>query len=359
MNFIYFKNFYGARMCRIRLLVKSFFWGVACLLAPQTNALACELGVFSSSTSVKVPANITASRDAYVPGTLVGPNALTSEKTSVIYNDCKAEMTITATALGTPVPGVTYRVDGQTHPVYETGVPGVGFAVMAGVQQQSTGGWTVLGPGEIEVAKVPASNYKWYTVFRVALVFSGQIETGSYTSKPRPMFRFRISGSNGYSDSRTISLDPFTLNVTASGCSLTSAANSNISLSRVYAGKLAAVGDVSDVVGTTSLQVSCRGTVDVYVTMTDVANPVNTTDVLSLSSGSTARGVGLRLYRANDASKISFGPDSSAKGNTNQWFVGRGRDNTLSIPLAVRYVRTGPLTAGTVNAATTFTFSYQ
>lgn len=56
---------------------------------------------------------------------------------------------------------------------------------------------------------------------------------------------------------------------------------------------------------------------------------------------------------------ISFGPDSANFGTTNQWLVGNSTGTNISIPLSVRYIRTGPINPGTVKAAATFTMSYQ
>ncbi|MFG9466488.1 fimbrial protein, partial [Pseudomonas paraeruginosa] len=96
-----------------------------------------------------------------------------------------------------------------------------------------------------------------------------------------------------------------------------------------------------------------------FVTFTDAVNPTNTSDVLSLSSGSTATGVGIQIRR-DDNTAIKFGPDSTVANNVNQWKVGEYGNVEVSIPLKAGYKKTGQkVTAGTANGTATFTFSYQ
>lgn len=109
----------------------------------------------------------------------------------------------------------------------------------------------------------------------------------------------------------------------------------------------------------------CKGGIpgsltNAYVTLTDVANPGNIGNVLTLSKTSVAKGVGVQIRKGEQI--LGFGPDSNATGNRNQWFAGavaygQGR---LDIPLTARYVKTGEnVTIGSANAAATFTISYQ
>ncbi len=123
------------------LLRKACLIGLTGLLAQQAQAELCDRGVFSSSVSVIVPSTITGSRDAYEPGTLVSAGTLSAPKQNVLYSDCTPTR-VTATGIGKPVPGVVYVLDGRAHQVYDTGVPGIGYAVMASV------GWNAQGARE-------------------------------------------------------------------------------------------------------------------------------------------------------------------------------------------------------------------
>lgn len=138
-------------------------------------------------------------------------------------------------------------------------------------------------------------------------------------------------------------------------CSVTTAAI-DVALPSVEVGELSPVGTAA---GNTPFRIglSCGGGANVYVTLTDATNPGNTSQNLTLASGSTASGVVLRVLNA-DGTIVSYGPDSAAAGNTHQWLVGPS-GSTNSIPLTVQYFATGTVGAGTVKGLATFTMSYQ
>ncbi|QFS40581.1 fimbrial protein [Burkholderia cepacia] len=95
-----------------------------------------------------------------------------------------------------------------------------------------------------------------------------------------------------------------------------------------------------------------------YITLTDATKSANRSNILNLTSNSTAEGVGIQIK--NGSTLVSYGPDSSAKGNPNQWFVTETGNAEIEIPLTARYVRTGAkLKGGTADGIATFTMSYQ
>ncbi|OLF53551.1 hypothetical protein BTN82_17315 [Pseudomonas chlororaphis] len=108
-----------------------------------------------------------------------------------------------------------------------------------------------------------------------------------------------------------------------------------------------------------TINLACSGgtqnaTTRVYMTLTDVANPGNRTDLLTLAPDSTAKGVGIRLM--NDNTAVRFGPETDASA---AWFVKQSGNGTISIPLSAHYIKTGTLKAGSVKAMATFTISYR
>lgn len=113
------------------------------------------------------------------------------------------------------------------------------------------------------------------------------------------------------------------------------------------------------------IRLSCSGgaqgtAIAAYVTLRDATTPTNTGKMLSLSKGSTAAGVRIEILKDDEV--LGYGPDSSAEGNTNQWFGGLVQQggSGLVIPLWARYVQTaGSVKAGTANGVATFTMSYQ
>ncbi|AJG19346.1 hypothetical protein RR42_m1951 [Cupriavidus basilensis] len=58
---------------------------------------------------------------------------------------------------------------------------------------------------------------------------------------------------------------------------------------------------------------------------------------------------------------MNFGPDSSVKGNKNQWLAGRSASGgVISVPLEARYIKTAEtIKPGAMSALSTITFSYQ
>ena len=115
-----------------------------------------------------------------------------------------------------------------------------------------------------------------------------------------------------------------------------------------------------------SIVLSCMGgdagtTINAYVTLTDTANPSNTSTTLSLNSSSEVAGLGVQILK--NGTPLGFGPESFKVGSTNQWFAGsiRQGQSTLNIPLEARYIQTwnNVYGGGRANANATFTVSYE
>uniref|UniRef100_UPI00128F9A61 fimbrial protein n=1 Tax=Aquitalea pelogenes TaxID=1293573 RepID=UPI00128F9A61 len=105
-----------------------------------------------------------------------------------------------------------------------------------------------------------------------------------------------------------------------------------------------------------SLPLNCPSPVNLYMTITDISAPGQTSNIVSLTSDSTAKGVGIQIQR--NGQPVFMGPDSSAAYTTNQFLVGT-LSGSINIPFSANYIRTGPVTGGSVKAITTFTLSYQ
>ncbi|WDH50944.1 fimbrial protein [Pseudomonas chlororaphis] len=102
----------------------------------------------------------------------------------------------------------------------------------------------------------------------------------------------------------------------------------------------------------------CSADVKVYIALTDASNPSNSSETLSLSPASTAKGVGFRV--THEGKVVSFAPDSSAPGTLNQWLVTNRPAAFFSIPMEVSYIRTNKdIQAGTAIGNITFNMSYQ
>lgn len=93
------------------------------------------------------------------------------------------------------------------------------------------------------------------------------------------------------------------------------------------------------------------------VTLSDAANPANTSDRLDLTRDSGARGIGVQVLRSGRP--LRFG--ANAPGNP--WLAGTAQGagpSVLEIPLRARYVQTAnAVVAGKANAQATITLSYR
>ncbi|MCR4469090.1 fimbrial protein [Burkholderia sp. SCN-KJ] len=144
------------------------------------------------------------------------------------------------------------------------------------------------------------------------------------------------------------------LTIMPNTCTVTTP-NIPVPLQPIAASKLNAVGMTAGDKGF-DIGLSCKSGSNVYVTLTDLTDPGNTGDQLTLTPDSTAKGVKLRILR--NGQPVGYGPDSAAIGNTNQWYVGPSA-TTTSIPLSAQYIATGQVSGGTVKGVATFTMSYQ
>jgi len=275
----------------------------------------------------------------------------------------------TATATGIPCALIeTAAVNGTEisagSGIYQTSVSGIGvsFYVVDGPSQtlitSTSGGYssgTINAPGNGTLPGIQAN-----------LVVTGQVVSGySLSGLPGVTVTFTPTGSCSSSTGITNTLPTNASNsvVVPVTCTVTTpSVNVNLPVTSLTA--LSAVGKTG---GDTRFPIglSCASGANVYITLSDVTTPANTSSLLTLAPSSTARGIKLRIL--NSAGPINFGPDSPAAGTTHQWFLGAS-SSINGVPLTVQYYRddTNPsgtdpatLSAGSVHAQATFTMSYQ
>ncbi|MBI6635906.1 fimbrial protein [Pseudomonas paralactis] len=246
--------------------------------------------------------------------------------------------------------------------VFFTGVAGIGVRYKVLATTRDYPGGVNAKIGVRYPIKQWAAGDSYQQEFSIELVKVGSISTTSVTVPSLTMYLCPDYGQPCWSR--------FTLQV--SGTSSVKVGPSckvstpviPVRLGKVSLSSFANIGDASSP-SYFSISLSCTGG-DVgvstypYVTLTDVVSPGNISDVLSLSTGSTASGIGIQVFHGDDL--LKFGPDSSAPDNVNQWKAGeikRG-EALFQIPLRARYVRTGKsMQPGTANGQATFTFSWR
>lgn len=361
------------RSARFRLPLaraKAMLVGGACaLILPVSAEAACtltgnQLFVFSDETArASGPADGTA-RASYIANS--GGRWLEYRVGDV--RTCTATFKQTLTINGSVVPGVTYQ--GRT--VFDSGIPGIGFTVNFYPYYWNAdgggGGSEVYARDRISVIRdvnTSAASSMQYGVSGMYIdwIVTGRIPPGTYRRPTRLLATFSHTGSGIPGRIDVPVFADLVLTSTTTGCQITSGNGLAVTLPRIASAMLKEVGSVSADSTPFSMGIQCDAGVSVYAAMTDVSNPANLGDVLGLSGASTAQGVGLKLYRNSESAALKFGPDSSAKGTANQWFVGKSAASgktTFTLPFTARYVKTAPkITPGEVYAGSTITFSYQ
>jgi len=176
------------------------------------------------------------------------------------------------------------------------------------------------------------------------------------TATNLPVLSLRYIGTDGRGES-TLARVTGTLRVISQTCRVS---NSSIvvPMPPIPSSALPSVGSTA---GETNFSINLNGCtvgLNLSMTMTDAGNAGNNSNVLSLGSGSTASGVGYQVLY--NSSPIRFGPDSSAVNAPNQIRLGVAAQDMFTVPLSVRYVRTGEtVTPGRAEGRATFTMSYQ
>jgi len=285
------------------------------------------------SSALSVP------RDKVVGTTMLA----TSSNPGLAWSGISCTITKTITINGTLVPGYAN--------VYQTGVGGLGI-IFYHTQNVSGGFITNNDPETLTGLSNGSTNHYVQAAFYV----TGPVQNGQLLTANLPTMNIAYSGSCITTVSATFTWSA-NIPVTALTCTVTTPTVS-VPLPSVPLTSLLPVGTVSSLStgNTATIGLSCASGSNVYVTLTDANNAGNRSTTLSLNPSSTAHGVALRLF--NGSTPVSFGPDSAVAGTQNQWLVGAS-SGVSSIPLTVQYLSTGPVTAGSVSAAATFTMSYQ
>ena len=349
---------------------------VGLLLAPVSKAADCYYGptrglqpdpyVYTYST------NALAKMNPAVPvGAILGSftTAIVSGRPNPEIN-CPGGFTYSFVGVGTPqlmdvttsplnpVPLLPRRTGAS---VYPTGIAGIGYIVM-----YMGGGW----PGyqaeyNITISRTKFLFTQYMTTYTVWFVKTGEITAGGVLSGEfgNWVAHSAIDGDVTYIKVQYSAPVPVTPDVPA--CTVTTP-SLNASLGTVAASGFRGAGSTAGTPATVTISLSCSGGVaatvtNMYMTMTDATDPGNTSNLLSLTGDSSATGIKVQLNLA-DNSIVSYGPDSSAAGNTNQFFVKEVAFGvpTVNIPVTARYIATGePITPGKADAMATFTMSYQ
>lgn len=317
------------------------------LILPSKGWAACTLtqtdGKVVSFLTITLPAWNPPSFDPTVP---VGTVLFNGTGTS---SGLGGELVCTS-AIGTG----TYAGSGQVGALetYPTGIAGVGIRIKGGV---NTSYWWPQSYTWTE----PSNKFIDGSYFTVELVktgpitaagaISGEIGTTTLNNQGnRVIRRIYINGS-------------LPIRPQVPTCKVTTP-SVVVPMGNVHASSFTGVGSTSPA-KPFNILLTCSGgtsgaTTGVYMTLSDVTNPGNRGDTLTLSSDSTAKGVGIQVL--DGTTVIKYGADSDQSGNLNQWYIGSVTNGSYTNSLTARYVQSASkITPGSANALATFTMSYQ
>lgn len=336
--------------------MRSFIFLCGLLITTSASALDWK----SDITLAPQPMTYSGPADSVVPGNVIG--STWSATVSVqqvfwcgyIFTCSKGTLEPSSSAVSS---GMSVTVDGVNYTVFETGVPGVGYII--GLKDFN--GSTYVPLQTAVTQSYPADGTNGYATdlgwsAKVTFIKTGTaLKSGVYQT---PTINAAIlTAYNNETKTAKVIINPTTITVTASGCTV-GTKSANVDLGTLDIRTLPTVGSTSPS-GSFTVGLTCDANIAVNAVMTDQTTPSNTSSVVTLTGESTASGVGVQFFY-NGTGPLMMGPDSSAAGTTNQFFIQTTTAaQTLSLPFQARYIRTGEIVPGTANALASITFSYQ
>jgi len=332
----------GSLKSQFRMKATVLLLSVLAALSP----LVCHAGCTENPTFVaKVlnsPASVTL--NPYVPvGTVLSTATFTGNSGSFTVNCTTTFSQFTYQGVGT-----------ATGNIYPTNIPGLG--VQLSNASGTTGNWPVT------TTIAPTTSYT--ATASVPTNFS-LIKTGPITANgtlPINVGNFVLPQQGNFVAFQINLATPMVINFTKPSCSVTSPTVA-VSLGAFPVSHFPAIGATSSPVPF-NIQVTCvdgptGSNTQMSVTLVDSSGTSvgNTSNILALSSTSTAGGIGLQITYNGTVER--YGPDSSAQGNTNQFLLTTGSNGVYNFPFYAYMIRTGTVKAGSVITTATFTMSYQ
>ncbi|MGJ0480476.1 fimbrial protein [Pantoea agglomerans] len=338
-------------MMRILLLL-------ACFL---TSASVLALDWKSDITLSPQPMEYSGPADSVTPGEIIGSTwSATADVKQVfwcgyIYTCSKGTLEPSPSAIPS---GMTVNVDGANYTIFETGIPGVGYII--GLKDFGGSDYIPLQTGISQSYPAPgtagsANDLGWSA--KVTFIKTGTaLKSGLYTTPT--IHAATLTAYNNETKTAQVIINPTTITVAASGCTVDTK-SASVDLGTLDIRTLSTVGSTSPS-GAFNVTLTCDQNIAVNAVMTDQTNPANSSSVVTLTGDSTASGVGVQFFY-NGIGPLSLGPDSTADGTLNQFFIQTtsSAKQVLSLPFQAQYIRTGDLVPGKANALASITFSYQ
>ena len=308
------------------------------------------------------PQNYSGPVDGVPHGEQIGSGFSQESQVVTYFSTCNhAQLVVNAAPAKSPISGITYN-DGTTdYEVYDTGVSGIGYAV--GIKDPQATNYVPLTYPQVQTYPAPGTGSVGQNVgisVKVVFVATGHLSSGTYNIASQNIAILSSTQTDGQTNQGSLNISGVTVNVTSTGCNVTSSNNATINLGDILPSAFTGVGSLAGS-GSTTLSLQCDSGVQLWASMSDSSDPANTTQTLSLTPDSVAEGVGIQFFANGSPTPVTFGPDSSSKGLPYSFFIDNstGDGSVIEFPIVAKYIQTGRLAPGSANGVATVTFSYQ
>jgi len=338
----------------MKKLIQVFFTlSMAAAASSGAHAACIASGIIDQYMRMASAPVIDASAAASAPdGTVLWSTTLTATGTTWLNSGCTGKVTVNyVRALG-------------AYNTVTSGIPGIGgrLSWSAGPLLLPTG----YLPQTSRTTMTNTAGFAWTTgTITLELVKTGALKAGTYPLTKR--WVTLEAGGGAIGSYANIALGsgttvPSIIVKSKPTCSVFSK-DVQVPMGDVPLKTFTGVGSTSPARSPFNIELRCSGgdageVTKVYTTLSDATKPANQSEILSLSTGSTASGIGIQIL--NGSTVVKFGPDSASVGNINQWHAGNTENGTFLIPLNARYFQTASkVTSGSANGLATFTMNYQ
>lgn len=232
-----------------------------------------------------------------------------------------------------PDSGVDWTLSGMNFDVFETGVPGVGYAFAVRVAQ--TGQWVPVRRGKVKLPGDYDAGGAVVIELSVWYVSTGQPVTGSHSIPDKVALKLSVAPVIGnclavFCADSYASVSGTNLDLTVLGCELVDS-QTNVDLGAVPASKyFRGVGSVSAPTRF-SIPITCNGPVAVDIVPSTASAEEASLGVVKLTRGG-ASGVGIQLLQADGETPIPLGESMRVLPST--------LEGANSVGLAARYYQT-------------------
>ena len=347
---------HGIRAVLTRLLTWAPLILCAMLLMPdKVHAQSCALGASGTQIlNVTMPAMATIPRDAVlgkiIAQATITPPAYSQANPTGVFCTAPGNNWSVPVVLANKMSSLL-DVSGNVMP---TSIPGIGFKVIISGNAYATLTTTIAASQFSTICGAPTC-YVTLTTSPITIQYvnTGPI-TGVNTIPAGDLYQATIGGSLA-----TLIKITNSVQITGQTCSVTTPWV-DVPLGSVKSSTFGAIGSMSAAVPF-QIGLNCSGAnVMVAMTFTDLSQTGNTGNVLSLTSDSTAAGVGIHITQQPSGAVINFGPDSAVAGNLHQIALSQINNTSQNFSFNGQYVKTNAtITPGTAKGAATFTMSYQ